>query len=102
MAALLVLPIAVAACGSDDEGNGESSLPTGSEPAKLDPAEFTTDITNPYWPMAVGSEWVYREQDPEGELKVVVTVTDQTKRSPTESRRRRPRRGQPRTARRWR
>ena len=29
--------------------------------------------------MAVGSEWVYREVDPEGDLKVVVTVTDQTK-----------------------
>ncbi len=71
----------LAACG-DDESNssdGGSSLPTGSEPANLDPAEFTSDITNPYWPMSVGSKWVYKELDPEGDLRVEVTVTDQTK-----------------------
>ena len=81
--ALLAIAIGLTACGGDDEGNGSSgggsSLPTGSEPAKLDPAEFTTEITNPYWPMAVGSKWVYREVDPEGDLRVEVTVTDRTK-----------------------
>ena len=81
--ALLAIAIGITACGDDDDGNGNSggssALPTGSEPANIDPAEFTTEITNPYWPMAVGSQWVYSEQDPEGELKVVVTVTDQTK-----------------------
>ena len=54
----MALALALAACGSDDESNGSdggSSLPTGSEPANLDPAEFTTDITNPYWPMSPGS-----------------------------------------------
>ena len=80
--ALLAIAIGITACG-DDEGNGNSggssSLPTGSEPANIDPAEFTTEITNPYWPMAVGSKWVYREADPEGDLRVEVTVTDQTK-----------------------
>jgi hypothetical protein len=84
VAALAVLAAALAACGGNDDADGssggDSSLPTGSQPANLDPAEFTSAITNPYWPMAVGSEWVYREQDPDGELKVVVTVTDQTKR----------------------
>ena len=54
--ALLAIAIGITACGGDDEGNGSSggssSLPTGSEPANLDPAEFTTEITNPYWPMA--------------------------------------------------
>ena len=74
----LALTVVLVACG-DDESNGGSSLPTGSEPAKLDPAEFTADITNPYWPMSVGSKWVYKELDPEGDLRVVVTVTDQTK-----------------------
>ncbi len=79
----------VAACG-DDSGNESSastattestasSLPTGSQPAELDPAEFTTTIDNPYWPMNPGSKWVYNEADPEGDKKVVVTVTDQTK-----------------------
>ena len=77
---------ALVACGGDDDssdsesgGSGASTLPTGSEPANLDPAEFTTEITNPYWPMSPGDRWVYREEDPEGDLRVVVTVTDRTK-----------------------
>jgi hypothetical protein len=55
-------------------------LPQGSERVTLDPADFTTRITNPYWPMRVGSRWVYRETDSEGtRQKVVVTVTPRTK-----------------------
>src|SRR5688500_1136918 len=55
-------------------------LPQGAEHVELDPAEFTTEIDNPYWPMAVGSRWVYRETDSEGTVqKVVVTVTERTK-----------------------
>ena len=47
---------------------------------KLDPADFTTQIDNPYWPMRKGSRWVYRETDSEGaSQKVVVTVTGKTK-----------------------
>jgi hypothetical protein len=47
---------------------------------ELDPAEFTAEIDNPYWPMSVGSRWVYSETDSEGaEQRVVVTVTDRTK-----------------------
>jgi hypothetical protein len=68
--------IASAACG----GDSAQSLPTGAEPVDLDPADFTTTIDNPYWPMAPGSRWVYRETDAEGpEQRVVVTVTDRTK-----------------------
>ena len=75
---------AVAACGnegtSDPSGPGVAALPQGSEPADLDPAEFTTEIDNPYWPMAPGSRWVYRETDIDGTVqRVVVTVTDRTK-----------------------
>ena len=44
------------------------------------PAEFTTEIDNPYWPMAPGSRWVYRETDGEGgEQRVEVTVTEDTR-----------------------
>ena len=47
---------------------------------ELDPADFTTEIDNPYWPMSPGSRWVYRETDTTGaEEKVVVEVTDETK-----------------------
>jgi hypothetical protein len=55
-------------------------LPQGSEAVELDPADFVATIDNPFWPMAVGNTWVYRETDAEGsEQKVEVTVTDATK-----------------------
>jgi hypothetical protein len=82
--AAAVAALAVAACGDDGEDATEaatsSDLPQGSEPVELDPADFTTEIDNPYWPMTPGSRWVYRETDSEGtEQRVVVTVTDRTK-----------------------
>ena len=47
---------------------------------KLDPAEFTTKIDNPYWPMSPGSKWVYSETDTQGtHEKAVVEVTNKTK-----------------------
>jgi hypothetical protein len=55
-------------------------LPTGADAFDLDPADFTTAIDNPYWPMTPGTQWVYRETDPDGELTVYVTVTSDTKR----------------------
>jgi hypothetical protein len=67
---------AAAASGSSIQG----SLPKGSEPVKLDPTDFTTRIDNPYWPMAPGDKWVYRETDEGTEKRVEVTVTDRTKR----------------------
>ena len=46
----------------------------------VDPADFTTRIDNPYWPMRQGSRWIYRETDTEGaRQRVVVTVTRRTK-----------------------
>lgn len=79
-----------AACGGDEEpaatpatGTTEQAapaLPQGAEPANLDPADFVATIDNPYWPMAPGSRWVYRETDGEGGVqRVEVTVTPKTK-----------------------
>ncbi|MBA2712655.1 MAG: hypothetical protein H0U55_03750, partial [Rubrobacteraceae bacterium] len=62
------------------ESGKPGGLPQGSEPVKLDPADFSTNIDNPYWPMSPGSKWVYRETDTKGtNLKVVVEVTNETK-----------------------
>jgi hypothetical protein len=74
--------VAVAAVGAATAGvaGAASGLPQGAEPAVLTPAEFTTRIDNPYWPMRPGSRWVYRETAPDGtRQRVVVTVTRRTK-----------------------
>ncbi len=104
-AAALIATATVAACGSGERGAeptataadvpGQSTatksvfaeanasgakLPDGSEAVQLDPADFTTRIDNPYWPMAVGNTWTYRESDTTGHReKAVVEVTDETK-----------------------
>ena len=58
-----------------------AGLPRGDDHVALDPADFSTRITNPWWPMRPGSRWVYRETDSGGaRQKVVVTVTRRTKR----------------------
>ena len=72
----MCVAVALAGCGSDST----SALPTGSDDVTLDPADFTTEITNPYWPMAPGDRWTYRETDGSGDVqKVEVTVTDRTR-----------------------
>jgi hypothetical protein len=80
-AAAVACALAAAGCGGDDEDPvAGGSLPQGSEHVELDPAGFTTRIDNRYWPMTVGSRWVYRETDTTGqEQRVVVEVTGETK-----------------------
>ena len=83
--ALACLVLVLGACGDDDSGNGsqnttaatggDSSLPQGSDPVNLDPADFTTEIDNPYWPMTPGNRWVSRSS----EERIVVEVTDRRK-----------------------
>ena len=85
LCASLALATAIAGCGgtgSDDDGQPRTAqLPQGAERVSLDPDRFTTRIDNPYWPMAVGSRWVYREIDEHGDRqRVVVTVTPRTRR----------------------
>ncbi len=89
---LLAAVLGLAACGGDNNSPNDAdavalassttttTLPIGSEPANLDPAEFTTEIDNPYFPMKPGNKWVYSETDTKGNREdVVVEVTDKTK-----------------------
>jgi hypothetical protein len=89
--AIVLSAVAVAGCSSSDSKStqrqtpsastaGVDHLPQGDAPVRLDPADFTTEIDNPYWPMKPGTRWTYRETDGEGGVaKVVVVVTKQTK-----------------------
>jgi hypothetical protein len=87
LAAVAILAAATAACGgSGAEGGAEttsgttSALPVDAKPFPIDPADFTNDITNPYWPMKPGDHWVYRETNAEGEVqRNDVVVTGKTK-----------------------
>jgi hypothetical protein len=70
---LLALAAAGLGCGSSAAESATTS--TGSP----DPAEFTTRIDNPYWPMSPGSRWISREREGGHVFRVSVTVTSKTK-----------------------
>ena len=88
--ALLLVTVALTSCSTPTDApivrptsttSAGNPLPQSTETVTLDPAQFSTTIDNPYWPMTPGSTWTFRETDTTGaEQKIVVTVTDQTKR----------------------
>jgi hypothetical protein len=74
----VVLALA-ALTGCSDNRSAAPGLPSGSEPVHLDPASFTTDVTNRYWPLPPGARWVYESTDADGTAQhVEVTVLDET------------------------
>jgi hypothetical protein len=84
-AAVVLATGALAGCTADhaganpDRSSSGAGLPQGSEAVELDPADFTIDITNNYWPMKPGDRWISSETDGKGDvLKVEVTVQDGT------------------------
>jgi hypothetical protein len=88
VAAALLALVATGCTGGDETATTRESptaaspagLPQEDEPVDHDPADFTTDITNPFWPMEPGTRWTSRETDEEGNVQeVVVVVTHETK-----------------------
>jgi hypothetical protein len=78
---VLVAALVAATTGSEAASPAACRVPRGSETVRLDPARFTTQIDNPYWPMRPGRRWVYRETDADGtRQRVVVTVTSRLER----------------------
>ena len=60
--------------------SGTNTLPQTSEPSNLNPADFSTNIDNPYWPMPVGATWHVHVSNPQGEsLQETITVENRTK-----------------------
>jgi hypothetical protein len=79
----------LAGCGAGDASQSsepraqvqpQTDLPESSESVKLDPADFSADITNRYLPMKPRSRSIYRETGEHGEqVRVVVTATSVTR-----------------------
>jgi hypothetical protein len=83
-ALLVALAVAAGGCGGDRAEPAQSpppsTLPQGTEPVRLDPANFTTQIDNPYMPVRPGSVWIYSDRDPSGApQRDVVRVLKRTK-----------------------
>jgi hypothetical protein len=80
MSAVLGLALtAPSGAGGAVRGPGCADLPQGRETVDLDPADFTTRIDNPYWPMAPGTTWRYVEREAGEKQTVTVKVTRRTK-----------------------
>lgn len=57
-----------------------TAVPQSDEPVELDPAEFTAEVTNPWFPLKPGTRWTYLETTEDGEqVRVVVTATTMTR-----------------------
>ena len=55
----------------------EPPLPIGADQVNRDPADFSADVTNPFWPMKPGTRWTYRNVEngqPPQDIEVVVTT----------------------------
>jgi hypothetical protein len=84
MRSLLVAIVVTALLSPGAAANSAASkkacvLPKGREHVALDPSDFSTRITNPWWPMAPGTRWVYRETSPDRTVqRDVVTVLQKT------------------------
>jgi hypothetical protein len=74
--------LSLSGCGGSagsTDANSSPGLPQGGDPVQLDPADFTADVTNRYWPLRPGARWVYESVDADGTAQhVEVTVLDQT------------------------
>jgi hypothetical protein len=81
LGAIAALAVLAGAVGVDaGTTSGTCVIPKGSEHVRLDPGAFSTRITNPWWPMRVGSRWTYRESAPDGTIqRDVVVVLPKTK-----------------------
>jgi len=62
----------------DDDDGGHGTSDVIYEP-EIDPENFVETIDNPYFPLAVGTQWTYEADTEDGKEVIVVNVTDRTK-----------------------
>jgi hypothetical protein len=87
---LAIAGVILSSCGGDDDTSADDStaIPEsgpiidpgdgGNYSVEIDPADFTSQVDNPFDPMLPGSKWVYRETDPDGEVEIItVEVLDE-------------------------
>jgi hypothetical protein len=80
VAASAALLLGLAAIAGPSASASGPPYPQTTEPANLNPAEFTTNITNPYFPVLQGSSWKVRVTDQQGEKLIqTIKVTNRTK-----------------------
>ncbi|MEV4411295.1 hypothetical protein [Catellatospora sp. NPDC049609] len=73
-------PAAPAAVPTPAPTPAPSPLPLGDQPVRLDPAEFTARVANPYLPLAAGSRWSYSTPGIDGDVRTEVTAGTGTQR----------------------
>lgn len=79
-----VLWAGLAGCGSDAGDDSAEPAAAPRVPSEVptptpDPDDFVDTIDNPYLPYEPGTRWVYENSSSEGDERIVVTVTEQTR-----------------------
>jgi hypothetical protein len=76
----LIATLTALALGLVFAGSAAGSLPQDGELVSLNPADFTAQVTNPYFPLVPGTRFVYREREAGGAVqRDVVHVTKRRK-----------------------
>ncbi len=76
--------LAFASACSDNGATSALTSPTARQSAseyapEIDPADFTAKVDNAYFPLVVGTRWVYEAKTEDGLERIVVQVTDKKK-----------------------
>jgi uncharacterized membrane protein YkoI len=78
----LALLVLIAGCATSPQTAPRSPAPVAAAPAyhpSIDPAQFTTSITNKYFSLASGQKFIYEGTSNDGKERNEVVVTSQTK-----------------------
>lgn len=72
-ATIASLAVLTASCGGVDRAAGSGSGTGAASATKIDLADFSTTIDNPYLPLAPGTRMVYEGSTADGQQRTVVS-----------------------------